>query len=96
MEIYASLLIALLSATSETYDPMPLDVAEFIEERDGCDHFRGEPPYSEERRRFLEKNIRDLCTGTDRKLSDLKKKYSEYPLIIDALSIYEEDIEVNQ
>ncbi|MES2027180.1 MAG: hypothetical protein V4448_16645 [Pseudomonadota bacterium] len=61
-------LVCLLFLTS-IYVPLwaqakfPADAARFIERRDGCDHFRGEEPYDEERRKFLLDNIATLCTG---------------------------------
>lgn len=75
-------------------EPYPEDVRNFIEVRDGCDHFRGEPPYDEERRQFLLKNIEELCTGTDQTLSKLKNKYKENQKISIKLSEYEENIEI--
>ena len=80
---------------SDQADEWPADVASFIERRDLCDHFRGEEPYNEERRKFLEKNIVELCTGTDSKLVNLKQKYRRNPAVIKRLSLYEEDIEPN-
>ena len=82
------------AASDQTYE-WPADVSAFIEQRDLCDHFRGEEPYDEERRKFLEKNIVELCTGTDRKLADLKEKYRGNSAIIERLFLYEEDIEPN-
>ena len=51
---------------------LPRDVARFVTARDRCDHFRGEYPYDEERRRFLDKNMRTYCVGTDKQLAALK------------------------
>ena len=99
--MFFRLLIALFifvpgySAASDQSGVWPADVAAFIEKRDLCDHFRGEEPYDEERRKFLEKNIIELCTGTDKKLSALKEKYRGNSAVIERLSIYEEDIEPN-
>jgi hypothetical protein len=81
---------------AESDNELPDDVASFIEKRDGCDHFRGEEPYDEARRSFLVKNINELCTGTDKELSDLKSKYKESAEIQEKLSGYEEDIEPNE
>ena len=67
----------------------PKDVSAFIEERDLCDHFRGEPRYDKERTEFLLKNINKLCTGTDAKLLKLKTKYKNNKSVINALASYE-------
>ena len=69
------------------------DVREFIEQRDLCDHFRGEPANGEERRKFLLKNMIELCTGTDKQLMELKTKHKADKAIMKSLSIYEADIE---
>jgi hypothetical protein len=83
------------AVASDQADEWPADVAAFIEQRDLCDHFRGEDPYDEERKKFLEKNIIELCTGTDSKLANLKEKYRGNSTVIERLSLYEEDIEPN-
>ena len=94
-------LIALLvwvpcySLASDKVEELPAEVVTFIERRDLCDYFRGEEPYDEERRKFLKKNIIEYCTGTDNQLANLKKKYSGNPVVIDRLSVYEENIEPN-
>jgi len=48
-----------------------------------------------ERRRFLEKSINELCTGTDSRLANLKEKYRGDSVVIERLSLYEKDIEPN-
>lgn len=81
------------SFASELINKWPAEVTRFIERRDLCDHFRGEEPYDEERRRFLKKNIVEYCTDTDSRLADLREKYKENPVVMDLLAGYEEDIE---
>lgn len=75
---------------------LPADVQAFVEQRDICDHFRGEYPYDEERRQFLGKNITVLCTGTDARLAALKQKYLGSEAVQSALSGYEVDIEAGE
>ena len=77
--------------SSET--PLPEDIASFKHRRDLCDHFRGEDPYDEERRKFLEENMRSYCTGTDKELASLKAKYKNNRRVMDILERYDEDIE---
>jgi hypothetical protein len=71
----------------------PSDVANFKERRDICDHFRGEEPYNEERRKFLEENLKKYCTGSDKELASLKTKYRNNEAVLKALAGYEERIE---
>jgi hypothetical protein len=83
------------AANAAAQDRLPADVARFVERRDGCDHFRGEEPYDDERRRFLEQRIRKLCIGTDRTLANLKKKYRDDRPVMDRLNAYEPKIEIS-
>jgi hypothetical protein len=60
-----------------------------MERRESCDHFRGEEPYDAERKAFLNAQVEVNCKGTDKNLSELKKKYAKYPKIIKLLQQYE-------
>ena len=71
----------------------PADVERFIERRDVCDHFRGEDPYDEERRKFLQQKLTEFCVGTDRELSRLKTKYRNDKRITAKLNVYEPQVE---
>lgn len=74
---------------------LPADVATFVDQREGCDHFRGEipDPPDEQRMKEIEREIRKLCTGTDRKLNKLKRKYARNRMVLKRLSEFEENIE---
>jgi hypothetical protein len=71
----------------------PDDVAQFVERRQTCDHFRGEEPYSPERRAELEEASEKFCRGTDRELAVLRSKYQNNAGIIKVLDAFENDIE---
>lgn len=73
---------------------IPEDVSAFIEQRESCDHFRGEEAYDEERGAFLEKAQKETCTGTDAALKLLRSRYKENTVISIKLKGYEEDVEV--
>ena len=93
-----AILIALTMLTSQAIhasekSSIPKDIATFIKNRDGCDHFRGEEAYDKKRQQFLEKQMRQLCTGTDKKLKLLKLKYKSNEKIMEMLNQYEEQIE---
>ena len=74
---------------------LPSDVAKFVAQREGCDHFRGEipDPPDEQRMREIEREIRKLCTGTDKKLDKLKRKYARNQAVLKRLNEFEESIE---
>ena len=71
----------------------PTDVQQFMDRRDDCDHFRGEPIYSKAREETILQAMRERCTGTDAQLNALKIKYFNNISVISALSIYDENIE---
>lgn len=74
---------------------LPSDVAKYIKQREGCDHFRGEipDPPDEQRMKEIEREIRKLCTGTDKKLERLKRKYANNQAVLKRLNAFEEKIE---
>ncbi|MHB1140155.1 MAG: hypothetical protein ACYC1T_00160 [Sulfuricaulis sp.] len=92
-------LCAVLTIGAAAHD-LPVDVQSFIDDRDGCDHFRGEPwgagddPEVKERREFIFENIKKLCTGTDKRLAELRNKYRNDPVVIERLRVYEDNIEL--
>jgi len=88
--LIAFLLWPWLSSAQSTFPP---EVTRFVEGRDSCDHFRGEEPYDAERRKFLEDRMRELCTGTDRRLKALRLKYKREPKVLSKLNEYEPQIE---
>ncbi|HKS73170.1 MAG TPA: hypothetical protein VJQ82_08235 [Terriglobales bacterium] len=82
-------------AESELY---PEEVKAFIAERDTCDHFRGEPiegksPEQIERRNFVADSLDIYCSGTDRRLAALKRRYKDNRPVMKQLNQYEEHIE---
>ena len=72
---------------------VPDDVAQFVTRRQTCDHFRGEEPYSPERRAQLDEATEKYCRGSDRELSALLSKYQDNPTVLKVLDEYEKDIE---
>lgn len=75
---------------------LPADVTKYVEQRRGCDHFRGEvpDPPDAQRMREIEREISKLCTGADKKLSKLKRKYAKDQAIMTRLNEFEENIEL--
>lgn len=77
----------------------PADVRDFVDMRDACDHWRGEPvpeheddPQEDRKKQILEA-IKESCTGTDKRLAGLKAAYVGDPKILQLLDEYEPDIE---
>lgn len=96
VKLFLLLVVTSVSSHSWAQAKLPTDVARFVEKRDGCDHFRGEEAYDEERRKFLLKNMNALCKGTDARLMQLKKKYAQQRAIMHKLNDYEEQIEAGR
>jgi hypothetical protein len=90
---YLALLLQCISCLNLALAKLPSDVERYVERRDGCDHFRGEEPYDQERRIFLEKNMIELCAGTDKQLARLKKKYTKNREVMEKLNMFEKQIE---
>lgn len=83
------------------YCSYPADVRDFIDMRDACDHWRGEPiPEHEDdpeevRKKQIIDAINESCTGTDKRLAALKAAYAKDPRILKLLDEFEPDIEPN-
>ena len=67
---------------------LPIEVKSYIDQKESCDHFLNEPPFDAERKKFLNENIKKFCIGSDLKLEDLRKKYSNNKIISNKLSNY--------
>lgn len=78
--------------------PYPEEVKAFIAERDTCEHFRGEPsegssPEQIERRTFIADSLDIYCSGTDKRLAALKRRYQNNRSVMQRLNRYETRIE---
>jgi hypothetical protein len=96
------LLLCGISLAAATEEPLPPDVKAFVEQRDLCDHFRGEPYEGasdhetvdqKDRREFVIASQQRYCPGTDKRLAELKLKYRDDRKVLDRLNRYEEQIE---
>lgn len=74
---------------------LPSDVAKYLAQREGCEHFRGEIPDPPDKQRMkeIDREVRKLCTGTDKKLAQLKRKYARNQSVMKRLNEFEEKIE---
>ena len=81
------------ATTIQPLSRVPDDVAQFVEQRQTCDHLRGEEPYSAQRKADLEAAIEKNCRGSDRELASLRSKYRGNTAILRTLEQYENDVE---
>jgi hypothetical protein len=72
---------------------LPANVVAFRQQRDTCDHFRGEEASDPKRAAFLNAEMAKYCSGTDQALADLRKRYAGETTVIEALKQYEDRIE---
>lgn len=78
---------------SQPSAPLPPAVVAFQKQRDACDHFRGEEPYSKQRAAFLKAQLAKTCKGSDRALAALRQRFAKHPEALAALRDYEDRIE---
>lgn len=72
---------------------LPEEVTTFLDQRESCDHWRGEEGYDKERRAEIDWSVCQSCPGTDSKLAVLKKKYRANKVVMDKLFELEPAIE---
>jgi hypothetical protein len=102
---FALLLVgsSFVGCTAQAYDPaasqaVPEEVEAFLRERELCDHFRNEPiegigKEADERRSFVLQSLDIYCSGTDKRLAALKRRFASHPNVMSALNEIEESIE---
>jgi hypothetical protein len=88
-----SVVMATVAPAAAQAPALPKDVAAFVHDRQGCDHFRGEYSDDRERARFIRQNVIRLCKGADRRLAALKKKHKANASVMAVLDAYEDRIE---
>lgn len=72
---------------------LPPAIVAFQQQRDACDHFRGEEPYDKQRAAFLKAQLAKTCKGSDKALAALRKRFANDPEALAALKGYEDRIE---
>lgn len=92
---YSILAVLLLALAQAAYgqDQHPNDIREFVQQRDLCDHLRGEIPDQGDEQSQVIDDINQQCRGTDAELQRLKLKYTHNTTFEHLLNQYEPDIE---
>lgn len=99
MRLLLALAFLLSVACAFAQSKLPGEVRAFVDRRDGCDHFRGEPwdlgddSEVKGRREFIFRQIKTLCRGTDKQLTGLRKRYAKNKEVVEKLAEYEDAIE---
>jgi hypothetical protein len=94
----AALFLAALLDVSAQAQVLPDEVARFLKERETCEHFLGEPveggtPEQRGRRDFVVDSIDIHCSGTDKRLAALKRRYATNKPAMAVLRPLEEKLE---
>ncbi|HCU83870.1 MAG TPA: hypothetical protein DGR15_00580 [Methylophilus sp.] len=92
LSVYSLALLCFCGAASAG-GALPKDVTLFVEQREACDHWRGEYGYDEERQADIDHAVCQSCVGTDDRLAKLKRKYRGRKEILNKLDAFEADIE---
>lgn len=96
LPVVIGLIFADTTLAAETY---PLEVTEYINRREVCEHFRQEPwpegssLEDKERREFIATKFDNYCKGSDQALRELKRKYKPNCDVLNRLEKYEKNIE---
>lgn len=89
----AAVLLFALTQVACGSEQMPSDISEFVQQRDLCDHLRGEIPDQGDEQSQVIDDINQQCRGTDAELQRLKLKYAGSTAFEQVLNQYEPDIE---
>lgn len=92
---YSILAVLLLALAQAAYgqDQHPNDIREFVQQRNLCDHLRGEIPDQGDEQSQVIDDINQQCRGTDAEQQRLKLKYTHNTMFEHLLNQYEPDIE---
>lgn len=90
--ILAALLMALAQA-AYGQGQLPSDISEFVQQRDLCNHLRGEISDQGDEQAQVIDDINQQCRSTDAELQRLKLKYADSTTVEHLLNQYEPDIE---
>lgn len=91
VQFLAASLIGVLALAAQAQD-LPPDVESFLARRSACEHFIGEEPYDEERRRFLALRIRQACSGINEQGAATRELHRDSPAVLEALEPHREPI----
>lgn len=76
---------------------LPLEVKNYIETREACEYFRGEPWENTDeyknRKEFIFAKVKEYCTGTDKQLAKLRHKYRKLEFVMNSLRKYRTKID---
>lgn len=90
VEVVVSIVIA--PAVLWAAEPIPPDVRSYLERRRACEHFIGEEPFDEARRRFLELRILQTCSGINEQGQATRELHIASPQILKLLEPHTEPI----
>lgn len=84
--------LVMASGLAMAEKPIPPDVVEYLERRRACEHFIGEEPFDEARRRFLRLRILQSCSGINEQGQATRELHRDDPRISKLLEPHTEPI----
>ena len=73
-------------------ESVPRDVQAYLERRGACEHFIGEEPFDEARRRFLRLRILQTCSGINEQGQATRELHRDNPKVLKLLEAHSEPI----
>ncbi|RNF86453.1 hypothetical protein [Montanilutibacter psychrotolerans] len=71
---------------------LPVAARDYVVRRNTCEHFLGEEPYDEERRREINAAVETYCRGLDAETARLRKRHRDRPAVLRMLDAYGDDV----
>ncbi len=75
MILSALMLLQAVATVDATEPALPPDARKFLLRYEECEHWLGEEPYDEARRRQIDRAVNKVCRGIDRAATRLRAKH---------------------
>ncbi|MGM9482063.1 hypothetical protein ACS5PN_12825 [Roseateles sp. NT4] len=89
----AALLLSASLGAWAAPSPLPKEVQTLVDQREACDHYRGQRGFDAERQKDIDWSVCQSCPGTDAELARLKQKYKGNAHVTQALAGLEPRVE---
>lgn len=80
------LLVIGMAQPARATDALPQEIEALVADSGECDHWRGEPAFNKQREAEINWNVCQTCLGIGARLNTLRKKHTQNPAALAALS----------
>jgi len=84
-----------LGIKTDSFGSAPEDVKCFVDDAAMCEHFAGEEPYDNERKKEIIEGLMKYCTSAQNRMRVLKRKYNDLPDVRKILAVCESKDSLN-